>query len=88
MKTFKDLVFKDHEVSSHFSSQARMDFDNGYGVSVITGRGAYSDDDHPYEVAILFDGELTYNTHITDDVIGYQKVRGVTNIMKKVQLLK
>lgn len=34
-KTFNDLEFYTHRTG--FGKQARMDFPNGYGVSVITG---------------------------------------------------
>ena len=87
MKTFKDLEFKIHPNHPLFDTQAEMHFENGYGVSVITGKSAYSNSINTYEVAILFEGQITYNTHITDDVIGYQDEDDVNDIMKKVQEL-
>ena len=88
MKTFNDLEFKIHPNNIiGFKQAARMHFDNGYGVSVITGSGAYSDSEHPYEVAVLKDNDLCYSTHITDDVIGYNNEDDVTNIMRQVQEL-
>lgn len=63
----------------------RMDFPNGYGVSVVTGEFAFTDEDHPYELAIFKDGNICYDTHITNDVIGHLTEEGVTEIMKKVQ---
>lgn len=88
MKEFKDLKFETHCNYPMFAKQAKMHFDNGYGVSVVTGKGAYSDESNPYEVAVLYKDELTYSTEITDDVIGYMTEDGVTEIMKKVQNLK
>ena len=41
-------------------------FPNQYGASVIHGRGAYG-----IELAVLYKDHLTYETPITDDVIGY-----------------
>lgn len=41
-------------------------FPNGYGASVIHGLNSYG-----IEMAVLYDGELTYNTPVTDDVIGH-----------------
>ncbi len=35
MKTFKDLEFNAHPTHMLGGVQARMDFDNGYGVSVV-----------------------------------------------------
>lgn len=64
-----------------------MEFDNKYGVSVIFGSMFYSNGMDTYEVAVMFDGHISYNSGITDDVIGYQTERQVTAIMKKIQLL-
>ena len=86
MKTFKDLEFKPHSIPG--GQQALMSFDNEYGVSVISGSMFYTDTAHPYEVAVLFQGHLTYSTTITSDVIGHCTARRVTSIMKRVQNLK
>lgn len=88
MKTFKDLEFTEHPYTFGFDTQAAINFENHYGVSVITGKNAYSSDTEPYEVAVLYQGELCFLTPITDDCIGYQTEEGVTDIMLKVQQLK
>jgi len=84
MKTFKDLEFKRHSIGKDWKS--RMDFDNGYGVSVVKFNGSCG---YPnlWEVAVMYEGSLTYNTDITDDVIGLQTDQDVTDVMKKVQAL-
>ena len=88
MKTFYHLHFKSREYLG--GTQARMFFRNGYGVSVITGAGAYSDD-NTYELAVLKgnakDSELTYDTPITSDVLGWQSPEDITNAMAQVQAL-
>ena len=86
MKTFEDLEFVG--APFHSGSQAQLTFENGYGVSVISGDMAYSDEENPYEVAVLYNGSLCYNTHITDDVLGYQTEEQVTKVMRKVQELE
>lgn len=85
MKEFKDLEFKDKEYKD--GKQAYLEFPNKYGVSVITGFGSYSNVDYPYELAILLDGYLCYDTPITSDVLGYLTSEDVTKIMKQVQEL-
>ena len=86
MKTFDDLVF--HNKSDGLGgTQARLDFDNGYGVSVITGFGAYGGDKGLYELAVFKDNCLCYDTPITDDVIGHLSQLEVTEYMRKVQEL-
>lgn len=70
-----------------FNTQARLFFDNGYGVSVVTGPAAYDN----YEVAILKgdeeDSHICYDTEITDDVIACNGEDEVTEVMKQVQQL-
>lgn len=85
MKTFKDLVFENHPVAG--GKMARMQFDNGYGISVISGKMFYTSDSAPYECAVLFNDDITYNTSITDDVIGHQTEEGITEVMAKIQSL-
>ena len=85
MKTFKDLEFNSHPIGDGL--QAVMNFDNGYGVSVVKFRGSYGYGQDLWEVAILYENELTYDTDITDDVLGYQTDEDVTDVMKKVQSL-
>lgn len=47
-------------------------FDNGFGASVVKHSGSYGSDKGLYEIAVLdSDGEMSYTTPITDDVIGY-----------------
>ena len=84
MKTFKDLEFKPHSIGNGL--QGRMDFDNDYGVSVVKFNGSYGFPDL-WEVAVMYKGNLTYNTDITDDVLGHQSEQDVSDVMKKVQEL-
>ena len=53
------------------AKHAVMRFDNGYGISVVKGNMFYSNGVDTYEVGILKEGVLCYDTPITDDVIGY-----------------
>jgi hypothetical protein len=63
-------------------------FENGLGVSVVSHTYSYGGKDGLFEVAVLdADGDLTYNTPVTNDVIGYLKPEEVTEIMEQVQNL-
>ena len=88
MKTFKDLEFVEHP--SHIGGvQARITFDNGYGASVVKTPYSYGGDRGMYELAVLgTDGHLTYDTPITNDVIGYLRDIDVTDVMEKIQQLQ
>jgi hypothetical protein len=86
MLAFKDLEFINR--GGAMGTQACAYFDNGYGVSVITGSMFYTNPNTPYEVAILKEGVgITYDTHITDDVLGWQTASEVSEIMRQVQEL-
>ena len=98
IKTFKDLEFEMHPISLNakpqgtksFSSNSKhavMEFENGYGVSVIFGEQFYSNGIDTYEVAVLKDGFICYKTYITDNVVAYITEDEVTEIMRKVQEL-
>jgi len=86
METFQDLVFKQHPNSPCFDKQATIKFDNGYGISVITGRHAYCGDG-TYEVAIMRNDDLCYDTDITDDVLGHQSPSDIDTLLVKVKAL-
>lgn len=86
MKTFKDLEFYPHKVV--IGTHAVIEFDNGYGISVVCGQLFYSNGIDTYEVAILHHGNITYSTDITDDVLGYQTANQVSEIMRRVQEFK
>ena len=63
-------------------------FENGYGVSVVSHSYSYGGRDGLFEVAVLDkDGDLTYETSVTNDVVGYLNPEDVTEIMEKVQIL-
>ncbi|WP_422049751.1 hypothetical protein [Shimia sp.] len=81
--TFFDLVFK--RKSGRGGFQARHDYTNGYGVSVIDD--GYGSDAGLYEVAVMFQGDLCYDTPITDDVLGHLTSDDVTDIMERVSKL-
>lgn len=86
-KTFKDIKF---EMMDSFYDGVRSNtmFDNGYGISVVRHRYSYGGPSGLYEIAVLGeDGDITYNTPITSDVIGYLTPKEVTEIMVKVQEL-
>ena len=86
MKTFKDLEFVAHP--SHIEGvQARITFENGYGASVVKSPYTYGGDKGLYELAVFKNGEITYATPITDDVIGYLRPEDVTDVMTKIQQL-
>ena len=102
MKTFNDLEFKSfgsHEEEHYFMIRGCIMFDNGYGISVVRfknpyskGYGSYTSNENEWEVAVIYGDEkkwdITYNTGIADDVIGYLSEGEVNWIMIQVQELE
>jgi len=89
MKKFQDLpFFPINDAPFMVGKKARMHFDNGFGVSVVSHSYSYGGRDGLYEVAVLdSNDELTYDTPVTNDVIGYLTEEDVTDVMKQVQEL-
>ena len=83
--TFDDIDLKPYMSGVH----GRIIFDNGYGVSVIKHEYSYGGDKGFYELAVInSEGDVLYDTPITDDVIGWLTSKDVTEIMIQVQDLK
>lgn len=54
MKIFQDLVFVPESSTTGSDTQkALIRFENGYGVSVLTGSGALATIEKPYELAVI-----------------------------------
>lgn len=84
MATFDDLVWKPHPMKGKMST---LFFDNGYGVSVVCTPYSYGGSEGLFELAVLFDGSLCYDTPVTSDVLGYLTPKQVTEHMQQVETL-
>ena len=96
-----DIPALRHTHYPSYSTQRVVIFPNGYGLSIITGINAYSDKNHPYEIAVIKTKEEVKETLInpkcdfeidyeyTDgDVVGYLTEDGVNKWLDKVEHLK
>ena len=93
-----DLIFLTNVTEYHTKRQAVYFFSNGYGISVINIIGtngehfSYTKNKEQYEIAVLEGvknkSRITYDTIITDDVIGYLEIEGVYKIMEEIEKLK
>jgi len=69
--------------------QKTYTFDNGYGASVICNQGSYGNTDGLFELAVLDkNGNLCYDTPITDDVEGYLSFQGGVDILNDIAELE
>jgi hypothetical protein len=84
MKTFNDLIFKDRELG--MGKISRIQFDNGWGASVVKGPYTYGGDKGLYELAVLNNDEIHYNNTVANgDVVGYLRPEDVTDAMAIIQ---
>ena len=86
MKTFNDLDFQPMQFD--IGIQARIFFDNGYGASVIRSPYSYGGNQDLYELAVIKDNAICYDTPVTDDVLGYLTEDDVTKYLGQIQELK
>ena len=93
---FSDLDFQPHTNYPDSGIAARQFFDNGYGVSVVRfttyfGAGSYGSEEGLYEVAVIKgtedDWNITYDTPITDDVLGHLSEEEVEVLLYEVENL-
>lgn len=68
-------------------SQWVIGFKNGYEASIITGKYTHTNKEYPYELAVLKNGEVCYDTPITDSVIGHLTADEVGKILAKIEAL-
>lgn len=70
-------------------------FENGYGASVIKHSGSYGNEDDLWELAVIMfydkyddnSWDLTYETPITNDVIGWLTDEQVEEYLQKIKEL-
>lgn len=85
MKKFNDLVFTPHSIFPGIHTI--LNFDNGYGVSVIRNTHSYGSENGLYEMAIIKGNKVCYDSGITNDVLGNLTENDVTKYMELVQKL-
>ncbi len=87
-----DFGFKLEQHKNHGGGvQGKMFFPNGYGVSVIRTPHSYGGVDLKWELAILFGDresyDISYNSGLADDVIGWLTEKEVLEYVEKVKEL-
>lgn len=77
-------------IEGGYGIRRRLFFENGYGISVITGSSSFKCNGYnDYEVAVIVEGEdgveVCYTTEITNDTLGYQTEEEVIAIANRIQ---
>ena len=84
--TFQELKFQDHTLVGR--KQCIVQFPNGYGASIVQGEHTYGGKDGLYELAVFGkDGNISYDTPITNDVLGYLSEEDVEKILSDIKNL-
>jgi len=84
-KTFEDINFMPH----YGGVAGKIMFKNGYGASVIRHEHSCGGKKGLYELAVLDnEGNLTYDTPVTNDVLGFLSPKEVTDYLIQIQDLK
>jgi len=65
----------------------RFAFPNGYGASVIRHDYSYGHEEGLWELAVLLNDEIAYNTSITNDILGSLTEGEVQEILEKIKKL-
>lgn len=81
-----ELKFETHPIGAG-GARAVAEFDNGYKASVVTGEMFRSRSDAPYEVAVLDEDGITYDTPVTDDVLGYLTEDEANDVLAAIEAL-
>ena len=85
--TIKALATSYKENSHYGGLQYLAYFNNGYGISIVKHNGSYGREDDLWEIAVMKDGELCYDTPIANDVVGWLTSAEVMNYIMKVEAL-
>ena len=85
IKSFDKVRFKEH--ANGVGQQARILFDNGYGASIIRTPTSYGGRDGLYEIAVLFENKIVYDTPLTDDVLGFLTEDEVSHYLQEISKL-
>jgi hypothetical protein len=84
--TFNELNFQQHPMG--MGKQCIVQFSNGYGASVVQGPHTYGGSNGLYEIAVFGkDGQITYDTPITNDVLGYLSEQEVEKTLMDIKNL-
>ena len=87
LSSFEMIKTTEDYLGSH---QCVLSFGDEYELSIISGKGAYSTETAPYEIAVIKHGDLTHMPGITDKdfaVKGYLTEAQVSAIIKKMYFL-
>lgn len=87
--------YRKYYIGSNGPGQWLFKFKNRYGASVIKHRGSYGFEEDKFELGVIYfynplepnKYELSYNTPITNNVIGYLTNEEVLELLERIKKL-
>jgi hypothetical protein len=64
-----------------------MTFANGYSASIVSHDMSYGGNKGLFEIAVMYNGDIVYDTPVTSDVVGYLDFAGVVSTLKQIESL-
>lgn len=87
MKPIVDIKIR----SINDGTQIIVFFENNYGASIVKHKFSYGSHNNLFEIAVLQgtieSWDITYDTPITSDVLGYQTSEDVRNVLEEISNL-
>lgn len=82
------MKFSDLKFTPLFDGvRAVVSFNNGYGASIVIHKHSYGGSEGLYELAVTKNNKITYDTPITDDVVGYLSEEDVESYLNQIETL-
>lgn len=75
------------DLSDAYTKCVRIEFPNGYEASVIQGEFTYGGKRGLFEVAVIKDENIQYDTPLGPDVLGYLTKEEMVNTLWKIASL-
>lgn len=83
---FEELKFQTHPTG--VGQQCIVQFSNGYGASIVQSKYTFGGREGLYELAVFGkDGEISYDTPITDDVLGHLSEQDIEKTLTDIKNL-
>jgi hypothetical protein len=80
-------VVSHEDASDGDLKRLRLTFTNGYTASIIQGPHSYGGVEGLFEVAVMHNEQLVYDTPVTDDVIGRLHSEEVPEVLMQIAAL-
>jgi hypothetical protein len=81
---FSDLEFNTHPIGDGI--QALVSFPNSFGASIVKASFSYGGDEGLYELAVLKNDCICYDTPITKNVVGNCTENDIENLLEQISI--